>query len=56
MATALSIYVSETERAVAQICVRSDAYDSPAKIIGPNRALEVILGGVDMDAETAEKW
>lgn len=26
------------------------------KLIGRNRALEVILGGVDMDAETAEKW
>ena len=26
------------------------------KLIGRNRALEVILGGVDVDAETLEKW
>ena len=26
------------------------------KLIGRNRALEMILGGVDIDAETAERW
>ena len=26
------------------------------RLIGRNRAIEVILGGVDMDAETAERW
>jgi enoyl-CoA hydratase/carnithine racemase len=26
------------------------------RLIGRHRALEVILGGIDMDAETAEKW
>jgi enoyl-CoA hydratase/carnithine racemase len=26
------------------------------RLIGRNRALEVILGGIDLDAETAERW
>ena len=26
------------------------------RLIGRNRAVEVILGGIDMDAETAERW
>ncbi|HWA60360.1 MAG TPA: enoyl-CoA hydratase/isomerase family protein [Caulobacteraceae bacterium] len=26
------------------------------RIVGRNRAMEIILGGVDMDAETAERW
>jgi len=26
------------------------------RLVGRNRAMEVILGGVDMDAETAERW
>ena len=26
------------------------------RLIGRNRAIEIILGGVDMDAETAERW
>jgi enoyl-CoA hydratase/carnithine racemase len=26
------------------------------RLIGRNRAIEVILGGIDMDAETAERW
>jgi len=26
------------------------------RLIGRNRAIEVILGGIDLDAETAERW
>jgi enoyl-CoA hydratase/carnithine racemase len=26
------------------------------RLVGRNRAIEIILGGVDMDAETAERW